>query len=129
MTGRHWPPSQSIGLASANRFLKERFIPEHNARFAVAAAEPGSAFTAYAGGALREVLCVQEERQVAKDNCVQWQGLSLQIPAPPHRHHYVKATVRVHAYPDGTLAIFDGPRLLARYQATGGLIDDQKRAA
>ena len=45
-------------------------------------------------------------------------GLSLQIPQDPHRFHYVRATVRVHAYPDGTLAVFHGPRCLARYSAT-----------
>ena len=32
------------------------------------------------------------------------------IPATPARHHYVKARVRVHEYPDGTLALFHGPR-------------------
>ena len=31
-------------MAGANRFLKARFIPDYNARFAVAPAEPGTAF-------------------------------------------------------------------------------------
>jgi hypothetical protein len=30
--------------------------------------------------------------------------------------------VRVHDYPDGTLAIFHGPRRLARYRADGTLL-------
>jgi hypothetical protein len=34
-----------------------------------------------------------------------------------HRYHYVKVTVRVHAHPDGTLAVFHGSRCLARYTA------------
>jgi hypothetical protein len=47
-----------------------------------------------------------------------------------HRHHYVKATVRVHEYPDGQLAVFDGPRCLARYDRNGTLLDDpMSRAA
>jgi hypothetical protein len=29
-------------VAAANRFLKERFVPQYNARFAVPAAEPAS---------------------------------------------------------------------------------------
>jgi hypothetical protein len=29
------------------------------------------------------------------------------------RAHYVKANVKVHAYPDGTLAVFHRPRRLA----------------
>ena len=67
------------------------------------------------GASLDEVLCVQEDRQVGRDNCVSWSGRSLQIPAQQHRHHYVKATVRVKLYTNGSLSIFDGPRCLARY--------------
>ena len=83
----------------------------------------------YVGRPLAEVLCVQEDRQVGRDNCVVWHGRSLQIPAQPHRRHYVKATVRVHEYPDGRLAPCDGPRCPARYDAQGGLLDVQSRAA
>jgi len=50
-------------------------------------------------------------------------GKSLQIPEQRHRRHYVRASVRVHAYPDGQMAIFDGPRCLARYDATGALLE------
>jgi hypothetical protein len=100
--------------------LAERFIPAHNRRFAVAAAEPGSAFVPFAG-ALAEILCVQAERVRGRghDNRVRYAGLSLQIPAQAHRHHFVKVTVRVHAYGDGSLAVFHGPRRLARYDADG----------
>lgn len=110
-------------VEAANRFLAERFIPAHNRRFAVAAAEPGSAFVPFAGD-LAEILCIQAERVVGNDNCVRYDGRSLQIPAQPHRHHFVKARVRVHAYGDGTLAVFHGPRRLARYQADGRLISE-----
>lgn len=106
-------------LAAANRFLKERFVPDYNSRFAVPATEPGSGFVPYVGRPLEDILCVQEDRQVGRDNCVAWKRLSLQIPAQTHRHHYVKATLRVHEYPDGTLAVFDGPRCLARFNQEG----------
>ena len=116
-------------VAAANRFLERRFVPDHNARFAVQAAEPGTAFIPYAGRPLEDILCVQEDRQVGRDNCVPWKGRSLQIPAQHHRHHYVQAIVRVHEYPDGHLAVFDGPRILARHHANGGLIDAASKAA
>lgn len=109
---------------AANGYLRETYIPAHNARFGKPAAEPGSAFVSYAGAPLDDVLCVRVDRQVGRDNCVSWSGLSLQIPAQAHRHHYVKAAVRVHEYPDGRLAVFDGPRCLARYDAKGVLTDD-----
>ena len=106
-------------VEAANRYLKEQFVPDYNARFAVPAAEDGSAFIPYAGRPLEDILCIQESRQVGRDNCVIWKGLCLQIPPQRHRHHYVKAIVRVHEYPDGQFAIFDGPSCLARFDAAG----------
>jgi transposase len=114
--------------AAANRFLHDRFLPAYNRRFMVAAAEPGTAFVPWIGTSLADVLCVQEERIVANDNTVRYQGKSLQIPPNQHRFHYVKVTVRVHEYPDGTLAVFHGPRCLARYQADGRLIEGESVA-
>jgi transposase len=114
---------------AANRFLKERFVPDYNARFAVKAAEGGSAFVPYVGRPLADVLCVQEDRVVGADNCVSWRRRSLQIPPQRHRAHYVRATVRVHEYPDGHLAIFDGPRLLARFDPKGRANDAVSSAA
>jgi hypothetical protein len=110
-------------MAAANRFLRNRFVPAYNQRFAVPAAETGPAFIPWVGMSLTEILCVQEERVVANDNTVRYQGRSLQIPQDRHRYHYVKVTVRVHDYPDGTLAVFHGPRCLARYTAEGQLIE------
>jgi transposase len=108
-------------MAAANRFLRNRFVPAYNQRFAVPAAEAGTAFIPWVGTSLAEILCVQEERVVANDNTVRYQGRSLQIPQDRHRYHYVKVTVRVHEYPNGTLAVFHGPRCLARYTAAGQL--------
>ncbi|WP_420013301.1 hypothetical protein [Tateyamaria sp.] len=68
---------------------------------------------------VRDTLCVQEERVVGNDNTVRYKGLALQIAANRHRHHFVKAKVRVHDYPDGELAIFHGPRCIGRYQSDG----------
>lgn len=111
-------------VAAANRWLRDVYRPEHNARFAVPAAEPGSAFVAFVGD-LANILCVQDERVVGNDNCVRYEGRSLQIPEQAHRRHYVRATVRVHAYPDGSLAVFHGPRRLARYDAAGALTTEE----
>ena len=106
-------------LAAANRFLQRRFVPAYNREFAVPAAETGSAFVPWVGGNLHDILCVQEERVVRSDNCVAYQNKLLQIPADRHRCHYVKAKVRVHEYANASLAVFYGPRCLARYTANG----------
>jgi transposase len=110
-------------MAAANRYLAERFLPAYNQRFAVSAPEVGTAFIPWVGTHLAEILCVQDERVVANDNTVHYHRQRLQIPQDPHRFHYVKVTVRVHEYPDGTLAVFHGPRCLARYHADGQLIE------
>jgi hypothetical protein len=116
-------------MAAANRYLKDRFVPDYNTRFAVPAAEPGSAFIPYVGRPIEDVLCIQEDRVVGADNCVAWKRRSLQIPPQRHRRHYVRATVRVHEYPDGSLAIFDGPRCLARIDPPGGKPNASSQAA
>ncbi len=115
-------------MAEANRFLKEVFWPAHNARFARPAEDTGSAFVAFAGD-LADILCVQEERVVSNDNTLRYKARTLQIPADRHRHHYVKARVRVHEYPDTTLAVFHGPRCLARYRADGSPRETTKQQA
>ena len=105
-------------MEEANRFLKDVYLPEHNARFAKTPEDDASAFVPFAGN-MRDTLCVQEERIVGKDNTVRYKRLVLQIAANQHRHHFVKARVRVHEYPDGNLAVFHGPRCIARYTSDG----------
>ena len=103
-------------LEGANRFIREVYLPAHNARFARPPALAESAFVAVRDEAgLHDILCVEEERVVARDNTVAYAGLKLQLPGSRARAHYVKARVKVRQYPDGTLAVFHGPRLLARY--------------
>ena len=106
-------------MAAANRYLHKRYRDAHNREFAVRAAEPASAFVEFIGANLGDILCERFERTVGNDNCVRFDALSLQIPADSHRAHYVKARINVHRYGNGTLAIFHGPRCLARYSAAG----------
>jgi transposase len=115
---------------AANRFLAETWLAEHNARFAVPPAEEGSAFVPFVGD-LASALCSKHERIVGNDNCVRFEGLSLQIPEQRHRRHFVRVVVQVRQYPNSALAIFHGPRRLADYAPDGALITDetQRRTA
>jgi transposase len=107
-------------IETANRWLREVYLPAHNRRFARPPAVAQSAFVAAPDrAALVEALCVQEDRVVERDNTVSWHKLKLQLPDSPLRHHWVKARVRVHQYPDGQLALFHGPACIARYDALG----------
>src|SRR6202008_93948 len=118
-------------VEAAHAFPRDVYLPEHNARFAVDPAGEGSAFTPIPGVDLDEILCVEEERQVGHDNCVSHRTLKLQIPESPMRPHFVRARVKVHVYPDGSHAIFHGPRCIGRYDEKGRLrtTDDARRAA
>jgi transposase len=108
-------------MDAANRYLAEVYMPAFNREFMQPATEEGSAFVRWIGTNLDDVLCEQHERTVTADNCVSFDGMTLQIPADEYRCHYVKVRVRVHRYIDSTLAVFHGPRKLATYDAQGNL--------
>ncbi|WP_172628393.1 ISNCY family transposase [Bradyrhizobium ivorense] len=106
-------------VEAANAWLKAHYIAEHNAAFAIKAEQQSTAFVADRHEAWREALCVIEERTVANDNTVAWKGRRLQLPESRLRPHFVRALVRVHEYPDGTVSVFLGPHRLARFSANG----------
>ncbi len=106
-------------VATANQWIRDVYLPAHNARFAKPAAVAEKAFVAVDPALLRETLCNEEERVVARDNTVAYQGLKLQLPESRLRAHYVKARVKVREYPNRCLAVFHGPRCIARYDAAG----------
>jgi len=106
-------------MAAANRFLKEEFLPDFNSRFTVEATEQGSAFVPLLNAKLDDILCLKAEREVGHDNCISYRKKCLQIPKTSGRCHYAKATVKVHEYYDGRIAIFHGPRLLGIYDQAG----------
>ena len=112
-------------VAAANAWLAATYVPEHNARFAIVAEQDGSAFVADRAGAWREILCIQEDRVVGNDNTLSWRRLRLQLPPSRLRPHFVRATVRVHEYPDGSIAVFLGPHRLADYASDGALTEPE----
>jgi len=116
-------------MDGANHYLQEVYLKRHNERFMVKPELETSAFLPTAGFDIGNVLCIQEERTVAQDNTVHYGGKKLQIPASPYRHHFVKTQVRVHHYPDGSLAIFHGPREIGRYNQDGTLKREEKKIA
>jgi transposase len=111
-------------IEAANRFISEVYLADHNARFARPPELAESAFVAVDPANLAEILCIEEERIVARDNTVAYEGMRLQLPESRVRAHYVKARVKVREYPDGGLAVFHGPRLLARYDGDGRPVDN-----
>jgi hypothetical protein len=115
-------------MEEANRYLQQTYLPAHNAEFCQPPLEEGSAFVVWVGANLDHILCEQYDRVVGRDNCVSFEGMKLQIPPDRHRCHYIKATVKIHRYLDDTLAVFHGPRELARYDSIGIQINEREKA-
>jgi transposase len=91
----------------ANRYLWEKFIPKHNQMFSRTAKEPGSAYRSLPKGlSLKDVFSLKEERTVAGDNTISYQGKTFQILPNEYRLSYYKAKVEVHEYLDGSINIF-----------------------
>ena len=105
-------------MEEANRYLKEVYIPAHNAEFMVAAESEKRAYIPWLGS-LDEMMCYEEERVVRMDNTISYKGLTLQIGKSEHRHHYVKATVTVKEYLDGRISVFHGPLCIGTYNRNG----------
>lgn len=116
-------------MNAANRYLEEVYRAAHNREFAVPSTLAGTAYVPFINGNLPDILCEQHERRVDNDNCVSFEGITLQIPADEFRYHYVRTTVRVHRYVDATLGVFHGPRKLAAYDACGKLAKEAQRLA
>lgn len=108
-------------MDEANRYLKEQYMPAFNREFSEPPREAGSAFVPLLDAQVDDILCEQYERTVGRDNCVSFEGMTLQIPKNEYRWNYVRTKVRVHRYPDRTLAVFHGPKKLAAYHSDGTL--------
>lgn len=109
-------------IEAANVFLKEVYLPRHNTQFSIKPEDETSSYTQWIGLDLNEILCIQENRIVQKDNTVSYEGIVLQIPPNPHRHHFVRTEVEVRDYLDESLALFYGHQCLGRYDRKGQIL-------
>ena len=100
-------------LEQAQQVVME-YLPRFNAQFAVAAAQPGSAYRPLAEHSQAETLfCFKYWRTVGADNVVRFAGQRLQIEADPQRRSYARARVQVHERLDGSLAVYHMGRCLS----------------
>jgi hypothetical protein len=106
-------------VAAANRYLRERFIPAFNTEFARPPADPASAFVPLGRVDLDQILCVEEERVVGRDNVVILAGLALQVAKQPGRRSCAGLRVLVRRHLDGQYSIWYGARCLGRYDRHG----------
>jgi transposase len=110
-------------LEAANRYVVDRFVPQHNATFACEPRDPAPAFVPLGTADLDAILCHEEERVVARDNTVTLQRQVLQIAAQPGRRSCVGLTVTARRHLDGTFTITRGPQCFGRYDPVGQPVD------
>lgn len=104
-------------LEEANAVLKT-FLPRYNARFAVEAEQPGSAYrTEPPYQEFAHCFCFRYERTVANDNTISFGGHKLQIPPGPHQRSYARAHVQLCQHLDGHLTIHYQGQCLASFEA------------
>lgn len=106
-------------LEGANRFLRERYIAAFNRKFAVPAAQPGTAFRRCARRDLDWVFTLQTERVVANDNTVAIGDRRWQLEKSRFRTSLAGCTVTIHEHLDWRVSIRFGPHAIGRYTAAG----------
>jgi transposase len=106
-------------VEEANRFLRQEYIAEFNRRFAVTAAQAGSAFLRLQGQDLERIFALQHERVVNRDNTVEIFHRVLQIERTPWRNTLAGCSVIVYEHLDGTLSVGYGPHLVGHFNPEG----------
>jgi transposase len=101
----------------ANHFLNSEYIAEFNQRFAVPAAESGTAFVPIHHLDLERIFSVHHQRQVARDNTIQFANRILQVPSTRFRATLAGCQVTIYQHLDATLSIGYGPHTVARFKA------------
>lgn len=102
-------------LERANEFLRNEYTAEFNRRFAVPAAQRGTAFVRAHRRDLDWVFSAQHERTVSNDNTVSLDNRVLQLNKTRWRNTLAGQSVTVHEHLDGRVSIRYGPHVIAEY--------------
>ncbi len=92
---------------AANQYLEEEYLPEHNRRFACAAAKPedyhGRKLTARE---LRPIFRLETERTISNDWVIRHHGRSLQLQPGQRRYGPTQSQALVSEGEDGAMAVY-----------------------
>jgi transposase len=104
-------------IDKANQFLRTEYIAEFNSKFAVAAAQKGTAFVRLRRKDLDWIFSTQHERTVNNDNTVALANRMFQLDKTRWRNTLAGQNVVVHEHLDGRVSIRYGPNLVAQFAA------------
>jgi transposase len=106
-------------MERANRFLKERFIDEHNRRFAIKPEEAQRAWRKIPRDVdIKRTISFRYHAVVGNDNAVRLGGMVIDIPEGPRQRGYAKAHVEVRQLLDGSWRVYYKDTLIAHTDPT-----------
>lgn len=115
-------------LTAANGYLRDRFLPLYNATFTCPPQDPANAFVPLGRVDLEHILCHQEERVVARDNTVAFDGRTFQLARQPGRRSCAGLQVTIRRHLTGEYSIWHGTRRLGQYPAVPERPRDRRMA-
>ena len=96
-------------MPAANRYLRDVYVPQHNATFRRPPLDPANAFVPVGAVDLDTILCQQDERVIAPDNTIVVGGRILQIERQPGRRTCAGLRVFVRQHLDGRITVTRPP--------------------
>lgn len=96
--------------------VAKKFIPQHNRRFTVSPADPNPAWRPIPKNIdLLQILCVKEQRVVANDNTVSYNGRTFQIPKSNISPSFAKTKIEVRELINGYIHICYKNQTIAKF--------------
>jgi transposase len=96
--------------------LLNRYLPVHNRKFAKPA-EAQPAWRKLSAVKIERALCFKQQRTVAKDNTVTFEGTLLQIPKTSPFRSYANKRIDVHVLLDGAVEFFYKTEKIATFDS------------
>jgi transposase len=95
----------------------ERYLPEHNRKFSKPPANALPAWKKTSSDQIEQALCFKQQRTVAKDHTVSFEGTVFQIPKKSPYHCYANKRIDVHVLLDGAVEFFYKKQKIARFDS------------
>ena len=95
----------------------ERYLPQHNRKFSKPATNTVPAWRKVSSDQITRALCFKQQRTVAKDNTVSFEGTVFQIPKQSPHRSYANKRIEVHVLLDGAVEFFYQKEKIARFDS------------
>ena len=95
----------------------ERYLPQHNRKFSKPATNTVPAWRKVSSDRIEKALCFKQQRTVAKDHTVTFEGAVFQIPKKSPYRSYANKRIDVHVLLDGAVECFYKNEKIARFDS------------